>query len=738
MTRAQPVEQVRPEYGPEFDRMLTASHVFWGHVTLAATDDDPVVFVDLMMQDPRLALRTLTLAGTLRRFRRARLVALVGPDDAWASRVWQYYDKPRMRAWAQAHGAVEILDVADTVTRLSDGTLEFTVTGRRVVVDTRATLGDQAQVVAATLLRVGRIPRSSDAVPADDAAGQAARGRLTAAFYDALFAGVPAAALVTSHVDYTPWGLAVDAARRHDVPVVHAQATGGLKAYALFPEADPAGMGFRRSLTHQIAAEMETVWRHRDVVAPAAERTAWRSKGNFGRPSWWRGGGELSRLDLRSDTERSVLREPTLHELGLRADRPVVAVFNHAVSDAVGGNHEAFAGLADWLTRTAAFAADHDSVSWLFLDHPSQARYDRTRLFEALAAQHAGRPHLAFRQSLELTKNALFSVVDLAVTVRGSVGNEYPAYGIPSLQAGWSEWSHCGLGVVAQTPDEFWARLTEHLAALRDGAPLLTPEQHHRARLWLWAYRSGHDVATPLVPHWELGMAGELFRSLTVAMYHVESDADPALVALRRLWARREPVLTRVDFRAPSADVAAALGVESESGFRPSDDRMATTHDPTPRPVRSPLRVASGQHPVLRLVDGFVRGAAVVGRAAGSHSLLVLDLGVTRGRFALELELEADDESDASWRQRSELPGDPAGQERHLVVQVGNEHRAVCVPADPGDGRRRLAQLRVDAPHEADHGLLLVRLRGVPASTDALPLALVGVRINALTLSPIG
>ncbi len=269
------------------------------------------------------------------------------------------------------------------------------------------------------------------------------------------------------------------------------------------------------------------MWTHRDVLAPSAERTAWRSKANLGRPSWWRGGGEISRLDLRSSAEREALRDYTLERLGLDPDRPVVTVFNHAVSDAVQGNHEAFTDLATWLEQTVEVAKGDETVSWLFLDHPSQVNYDRTEHFERLAAACAGRPHLVFRPSLAISRNALWSVTDLAVTVRGSVSSEFPAYGIPALQAGWSEWSHLGFCRRTDTAEEYLDALQASVRDLVAGIPLITAEQVRRARLWLWVYRSGADVTTPLVPHWENGQGTTLHQLVTTAMNHVEDDADP-------------------------------------------------------------------------------------------------------------------------------------------------------------------------------------------------------------------
>ncbi len=245
--------------------------------------------------------------------------------------------------------------------------------------------------------------------------------------------------------------------------------------------------------------------------------------------------------------------------VGLDPTKPVVSVFNHAVSDALGTNLEAFVDLGAWFERTVEYAAEHDEVQWLFVDHPVQPMYDESGFFENLAQKCASHPHMAFFESLDLSKTYLVALTDLAVTVRGSVSNEYPAFGIPALQAGWSEWSECGFTRVATTEEDYFAQLAKLTTGLLRGELLITPEQVERARLWAWFYRSATDLPSMFVGHWELGDGDDLLRFLDLSMSHVESDAEPAFAAVRRLWRRREPFLTRVDWRVEHEQLVASL-----------------------------------------------------------------------------------------------------------------------------------------------------------------------------------
>jgi hypothetical protein len=376
--------------------------------------------------------------------------------------------------------------------------------------------------------------------------------------YQELFDRLRPSAFVTSHVDYNHWGLGVQAAQRFGAPIVHTQSTGGLKAYAWYPEHAHGREPMRAQLTRRIGETFErNVWPRRDLLRRSAELIAWRSKGNLGRPSWWRGGATAS-VDLRTPTERMQVRELAARRLELDPSRPVVGVFNHAVSDAPGTNVETFDDLAAWYEETARHAVEDRRVNWLFLDHPKQSLYDTTGFFERLADDHRDHRHMVFRPSDTISKNFMWSLVDVGVTVRGSVSNELPAYGIPAIQAGWSEWSSCGFTAVADDQDAYWKLLDEHIEASLDGRSTLSGEQVERARLWHWLYRSGADVASPIVPHWDELDGEVMLTSLRVHMRHVEADGDPAFVAVSRMWNRREPFLTRFDLSS-SDDVEASV-----------------------------------------------------------------------------------------------------------------------------------------------------------------------------------
>lgn len=500
-----PQEAVNQKFGAAFDSMCASAENFWQLNTITG-GEGPIIYVDLLAQDVRVAIRVLTLAASMQRHMNARIVALVGPDPYWRDMIWSYYDVERMSQIARAYGAVDIIDLHDLVERAKGGEIHFTVLGEAVALPERHAAAPEryAEIAEATHMRALRIPIVTDEVKASGEYAELERSNEQyARIYDALMR-LDVAGFVTSHIDYHQWGFGVDSAMREEVPFFHIQSTGSFKSYALFPEDADHSITARMNWTLQIADYFERhIWPAREVIGRAAETAAFRAKSNYGRPSWWRGGGSISELGFSTPAERASVREHAMKALGFDPTKPVVAVYNHAVSDAVHSNHELFDNLADWFSRTVEFAAGHPEANWLLLDHPAQSNYDGTMMFEAVAEQYAGHGHLAFWQSMDLTKNILWSLVDLAVTVRGSVSNEFPAYGVPAIQAGWSEWSHIGFSMRADSQEEYWQLIVESIERIAAGERLVTDEQLQRARLWMWFYRSATDVSSGFVPHWE-------------------------------------------------------------------------------------------------------------------------------------------------------------------------------------------------------------------------------------------
>jgi hypothetical protein len=718
----------------ELTPFCATASTFWRNNTLP--DGDRVILVEAMSQDLRVTLRNLTLANALRRIVPAKLVVYTGADKDWLRILWTYFDADVITKVAHAYGAADVFDIHALVDRLisADPPARFTIAGETFRSADLTTGIDPAafdDLVHATAARVYQAPRI-DAAERSSAQYRHIRDRSErfSQLYDAMFTRLDPVALITSHVDYNHWGLAVETAQRFDVPVVHVQSTGTFKAYTLFPENRRGDLTYRGELTKQIGEYFDQyVWPHRKELQRAAELTAWRNKGNLGRPSWWRGKGDVSAMEIRTNAERDVLRQHAMDRFGFDRSKPVVAVYNHAVSDALNTNVEIFTDLGAWFEDTALYAARRDDVNWLFVDHPSQDKYDATDFFGKLAAQYGDAAHMGFVQSWDISKNLMWSLVDLGITVRGSISTELPAFGIPCIQAGWSEWSELGFSILADDVDEYWQIVDESLKGLNAGKALVTDEQIDKARLWMWFYRSATDVPSVFVQQWEMGDSDDLFHALRMTMQYVETDDDPAFESVRRMWARKEPFLTRFDLTSlDPGTLEVSTGEPGEHAATdpdaaPNKPRLLTAYDRRVPALDIPGTLSRGDSPSLQVNDGFARGVSIPGRFTRSPGLVGLKVKPSGDSVRVSFTITIDDVSLKWWEDR--VPADvqprtPAAPRVLLVRAQGRTRTAVVVArAGKGPARHVPVSFELDAAELDADSLLALELQDLPADQPA-------------------
>lgn len=327
---------------------------------------------------------------------------------------------------------------------------------------------------------------------------------------------VPPRALVTSRAER---------AVPREVPVVHVHGTGTLRAYALFP--DQGTCTIQDELPARVGAFFERhVWPHREVIRPGAERVARRAGHAYQvrteterrrcvttpAPAWASTptgppsrSSATSRAGMRScSRRRRSSPRPTRARTGSSSTRPPMTPQGPAAATAPGVSSGARPGSGTCAGRC----------------RPTCCGARRTWASRSATA-----------------------------TCR--------MFGIPVIQAGWSEGGACGATHVARSPSEHRLLLAEAIARSAKGAGFLGPEQRERARLWLWLRRCGADVPSQLLPHWEHG--ADYARAMTVNLRHAERDGDALYSAVGRMWRWRDPVLTRFDFHDPAATAAALI-----------------------------------------------------------------------------------------------------------------------------------------------------------------------------------
>jgi hypothetical protein len=262
--------------------------------------------------------------------------------------------------------------------------------------------------------------------------------------------------------------------------------------------------------------------------------------------------------------KRVKTREEVVAELGLDPAKKIAVVFTHVLYDATfwfGKN--LFGDYVGWLVETAKAAAANPGVNWVIKLHPENVRrseenvgrYELENLEEFLLLRDVfagGWPDHVKLMTPEndTSTSSLFDFADYALTVRGTVGLEFPCFGVPTLTGGTGGYSGRGFTIDSETPEEYLDRL----ARIQD-IPRMAPERVALAQRFSYGVFHLKPVPFPsfeshLLPddEWDRGWSSHSFALTARAAEEVRSAPD-----LNRFadWALRSGAR---DLLAPEAD----------------------------------------------------------------------------------------------------------------------------------------------------------------------------------------
>jgi len=160
--------------------------------------------------------------------------------------------------------------------------------------------------------------------------------------------------------------------------------------------------------------------------------------------------------------------EAVRQELGLSPDKKTAVIFSHIAWDA------AFfygSGLFDdfehWLFETVKFVeAECPDMNWIVKLHPfnvfklqreEKSEESEMRLLRSIMPLP---DHVRImRASTPINTQSLFPVIDYVLTVNGTVGMEFPCFGIPALLAGTGRYNGLGFTIEPPTREAYFAQL---------------------------------------------------------------------------------------------------------------------------------------------------------------------------------------------------------------------------------------------------------------------------------------
>lgn len=209
-----------------------------------------------------------------------------------------------------------------------------------------------------------------------------------------------------------------------------------------------------------------------------------------------------------SRNKNNVPPEDMRQRLRLNPAKKTAVVFSHVVWDAsfyYGTN--LFDDYDHWLVETVKAASENTRVNWVIKLHPDYMWHTKGATGDAamrdLVAVIANvgtlPPHITVvPPDTDMSIYSFFAIADYCVTVRGTVGLEFPCFGIPALMAGTGRYTGLGFTEDCSTREEY----LEKIRAIHD-IPRLSPERTSLARkhaYGLFALRPAVCTSFRLVP----------------------------------------------------------------------------------------------------------------------------------------------------------------------------------------------------------------------------------------------
>lgn len=206
--------------------------------------------------------------------------------------------------------------------------------------------------------------------------------------------------------------------------------------------------------------------------------------------------------------KRIKLPEEVRSQLELDASKKTAVIFSHVAWDAAFFFGTClFDDFEDWLLQTVKFvAAECPQINWIVKLHPfnvfklqREIRNEESEI--RLLRQLMPLPeHIKIlRADTDINTQSLFPLVDYALTVNGTVGMEFPCYGVPVVLAGTGRYNGRGFTIDPATKDEYFETL-RNLHAI----PKLGPNETQLARKHFLALMTRRQISFEEIAPMEL------------------------------------------------------------------------------------------------------------------------------------------------------------------------------------------------------------------------------------------
>ena len=212
---------------------------------------------------------------------------------------------------------------------------------------------------------------------------------------------------------------------------------------------------------------------------------------------------DIRGTDVAFKKKKDFTKKTLCEKFGWDISKPIVAIFDHHYLDGLYDSDRLYyRDNLEWITSTLLEIKNIKNVNWLIKGHPSepsevhQSKTNTENEFKKIVGDSK---HMRLFPD-DYSAGLLPKIVSLAVTGNGSVGIEYPCFGIPCILANSAHYSGNGFTVEPQTKKEYF----EHLNNITK-INKLDNEKINKAKTFLFLEIILSRVNIPLIPNYDIG-----------------------------------------------------------------------------------------------------------------------------------------------------------------------------------------------------------------------------------------
>ena len=160
-------------------------------------------------------------------------------------------------------------------------------------------------------------------------------------------------------------------------------------------------------------------------------------------------------------TNKKILtKKELLQNLNIHNNNKLCVIFTHVFNDATFFYGKSlFSSYEDWLKEILLFIKDKKNTNWIVKIHPANLLRSKISLEEKLIEKVFKKlpDHIRIiKPNSNINTYSFFGNIDVALTVRGTIGCELACYGIPVITAGTGRYSNEGFTIDPKNKNEFF------------------------------------------------------------------------------------------------------------------------------------------------------------------------------------------------------------------------------------------------------------------------------------------